>query len=131
MSSADIALLITAIGGSAAAIITAIAALRNANANARRVDDLIKENEKLHAENDAKTEHNQQQDAVIVDQQSELNQTRHKIDQWHEWGARVGRLMNQMQLQLGSVEAMQREQHTTAPLPMLPDPPREHDVADA
>jgi hypothetical protein len=37
MASADIALLVTAIGGATAAIITAIAALRNSNYNAARV----------------------------------------------------------------------------------------------
>jgi hypothetical protein len=38
MNSADVALLITAIGGSCAAIITAIAALRNSNSNAAKAE---------------------------------------------------------------------------------------------
>jgi hypothetical protein len=114
MATADVALLITAIGGSVAAIITAIAALRNSNANAQRVDMLVKENEKLHAENDAKTKHNEHQDAVILDQQV-------KIQKWHEWGISVGRMLNYLQLQVGAQE--HRQNLDTLPLrrPRLPE----------
>jgi hypothetical protein len=96
----DIAALVTAFGMSMAAIITAVAALRNANANSQRIDDLKKENEQLHAENAAKTQHNEHQDAIILDQQV-------KIQKWNEWGISVGRRLNQMQLQIG-----EQAQHT-------------------
>jgi hypothetical protein len=110
----DVAALVTAFGMSVAAIITAIAALRNANANAKRVDDLIKENEQLHAENNAKTKHNEYQDAIILEQHV-------KIEKWHEWGMHIGRVMNQMQLQIGLFS--QRSVDDTLPLrvPQLPD----------
>jgi hypothetical protein len=110
----DIAALITAFGMSMAAIITAVAALRNANANSQRIDDLKKENETLHDENDAKTKHNEHQDAVILDQQV-------KIQKWQEWGISIGRMMNQMQLQIG--EQARRNTLDTLPLkrPRLPD----------
>jgi hypothetical protein len=110
----EISAVVTAVGMSLAAIITAIAALRNANANAARVDDLIKENDKLHAENNAKTAHNEHQDAIILDQQV-------KIQKWHEWGVSVGRMLKQMQLQIG--EQARRNTLDTLPLkrPALPD----------
>jgi hypothetical protein len=113
MSTAELAALITAIGVSVAGIITAIAALKNANANALRIDDLKKENVQLRAENDAKTEHNKHQDAIILDQQI-------KIQKWHEWGLTVGRMLNQMQLQIGE----QSKRNVLDTLPMrsrLPD----------
>jgi hypothetical protein len=118
MTAGDIAALFTAIGMSTAAIITAIAALRNANASAKRVDDLQKENERLKTDDDAKTKHNEHQDAVILDQAI-------KIEKWHEWGDRIGREFNQMQLRLGMYEAAQaraekRDKHATGPLPKLP-----------
>ena len=109
MTSADIALLVTAIGGSLAAILTAVAALRNANANSKRVDDILKANQNLQTEMAQKTEHNEFQDALILDQQV-------KLQKWATWGDRVGRNMNEMQLMIGW-----RQQHgdpdDTLPLP--------------
>jgi hypothetical protein len=111
MTSGELAALITAIGVSLAGIITAIAALKNSNANAQRFAELTKENEKLHAELDDKTEHNDQQDAIILNQQI-------RIDKYQIAFDRMGRKMNQMQLQIGQY---QYSHHETGPLPRLPD----------
>lgn len=112
MSSADVALLITAIGGAFAAIVTSLAALRNSNYNADKLKTLEKENERLRAENDKKTQHNDYQDAVILEQQS-------KIQKWSAWGDRIGRQMNEMQLQIGyqqQARPMQKSNDDTQPL---------------
>jgi hypothetical protein len=110
MTSADIALLVTAIGGSLAAILTAVAALRKVNADAARVDALIKENEALKIEMQQKTEHNTFQDALILDQQI-------KIQKWQTWGDKMGRALNEMQLIIGYQKWRQDDPEDTLQLP--------------
>jgi len=112
MTSADIALLITAIGGSLAACLTAIAALRKVNSDAARVDALIKENSQLKIEMQQKTEHNTFQDELILDQQI-------KIAKWQVWGDKMGRALNEMQLVIGY-----RQQHADDPEDTLQLPAR-------
>lgn len=107
MQAGDISAILMAV----AALIGSYAALISARNSAAKIVDLEKENAKLRAENDAKTVHNAQQDAIIMDQQV-------KIEKWHHWGTHIGRVMNQMQLQIG---AYQHSQHDTLPLPKLPD----------
>ena len=110
MTSADIALLITAIGGSLAAILTAIAALRKVNADAARVDALVKENAALKIEMAQKTEHNAFQDELILDQQI-------KIQKWQTWGDKMGRALNEMQLIIGYQKWRQDDPDDTLQLP--------------
>jgi hydroxyethylthiazole kinase-like sugar kinase family protein len=112
MTSADIALLVTAIGGSLAAILTAIAALRKVNADAARVDALVKENAALKVEMAQKTQHNTFQDELILDQQI-------KLQKWATWGDKMGRAMNEMQLMIGY-----RQQHADDPEDTLIPPAR-------
>ncbi len=106
MSGAELAALITAVGVSIASIMTAIAALINARNNAAiaaaRIDALEKENKD-------KTEHNEFQDAVIFNQQR-------KLDQWSKWGDRVGRKMNEMELQIG-YQRRKPSKDDTQPIP--------------
>jgi len=128
MSSGEIAALITAIGISSAAILTAIAALINARNSASRVEILqtqIKElqtnNEMLRADNTAKTEHNEIQDRVIFAQSI-------KISKWYEWGQQIGRALNEQQLIIGALEgSRQSDKKWTAPLPPLSEPKQRDD----
>lgn len=131
MTSGEFAALITAIGASLAGILGAIAALVAARNNAARVDalqienkkllsrieELESENKKLRTANDDKTEHNEKQDRVILDQQI-------KINKWQEWGDRVGRQLNEMWLVVGAYEQSRghkRKWHDTKPIG-IPDP---------
>jgi len=106
MTSADIALLM----GALAAILTSVAALRKVNADAGRVDTLIKENEALKIEMAQKTEHNSFQDELILDQQI-------KIQKWQTWGDKMGRALNEMQLIIGYQKWRQDDPDDTLQLP--------------
>lgn len=120
MSSGELAALITAIGVSLAGIITAIAALRNSNYNALKVKDLedrvaklTVENDRLCADNQLKSAHNEMQDRIILDQEI-------KIGKWQAWGQSMGRAMNVMQLEYGALTREQKhDRHKTGPLPEL------------
>lgn len=115
MTGAELAALITAIGVSLAGILTSIAALMNARNNADKIVELQHDNDRLRADNDAKSQHNEYQDAVIMDQQR-------KIEQWAHWGDRIGRQLNQMQLQLGDPQTSKRRpQDETMPLSLPTD----------
>ncbi len=119
MSSSDVALLITALGGSIAAIITAIAALRNSNYSAAKIADLQEANKKLEAQNDRllkenedERSHSNYQDEIILDQHQ-------KIERWQQWGGRIGRQMNQLQLQIGAQQQSKSSMDDTQPLPAI------------
>ena len=129
MSNAELAALITACGVSIAGIITAIAALRNANYSAAKVRDLEtqietlrEENESLRAENETlrrdvqhEREHSRMQDEIIFNQQV-------KIGKWQRWGQEIGRAFNIMQLEYGAVAKQQdADKKQTGPLPELPE----------
>lgn len=124
MSSGELAALITAIGVSSAAILTAIAALRNANYSAAKVKDLQEQivtlqadNEKLKVANRRARDHSEMQDRIILDQQI-------KINKWQAWGQAMGRAFNVMQLEYGALMEQQNkraDRHATGPLPVLPD----------
>jgi hypothetical protein len=124
MSNPELAALITALGVSIAGIITAIAALRNANYNATKAKDLEEringlrtENKQLQEENKRVKEHSDLQDRVIVEQQG-------KINKWQVWGDRLGREFNVMQLEYGAIVMQQRrakpDKKKTGPLEPLP-----------
>lgn len=127
MSGAELAALITAIGVSIGGVITAIAALKNSNANALRMGALEKENEQLKAEsvrlrsesdrlreqNELKTLHNERQDETIIKQQSDLNRYQMALD-------RSGRQINQLQLSIGALQREASEhRHDTLPLDQI------------
>lgn len=121
MDTAELAALVTAVGVSLAGIMTAVAALVNANNSKQRMDDLekanqrlVEENKRLSAENDDKTKHNTYQDAVILDQHR-------KIEMWHGWGERIGRQLNTMQLAIGAAQQEQKSHKDTRPLTPKPD----------
>lgn len=115
MTGADIAGLITAIFMGIAAVITSIAALRSANANHDRVDALEKENTRLRERAKDEHEHSEYQDEIIFSQHR-------KLDHWAEWGIKIGRKMNQMELEIGQYRyglEMPRTIHDTQPLPQV------------
>jgi hypothetical protein len=121
MTSGELAALITAIGVSLAGIITAIAALRGANYNALKVKDLETqlasvraENERIKQQNQQQQQHMNIQDGFILDQQI-------KISKWHDWGQRMGRAFNVMQLEYGTLTQHREDRKQTGPLPALPE----------
>jgi hypothetical protein len=109
MTGAELAALITAIGVSLAGILTSIAALMNARNNADKIAALQKDNDHLRDDNLRKSQHNEYQDNVILDQQR-------KIDQWARWGDRIGRQLNELQLQMGLQYSRSRPNDETQPL---------------
>lgn len=120
MSSGDIALLITAIGGSLAGIITAIAALRNSNYSKDKIHDLEKENQRLSDAYEKEHAHSRAQDEIIFDQHR-------KLERWGQWGDSIGRQMNQMDLRIGAQRVAQEHAQTHSPMddtqPLKPIPP--------
>lgn len=125
MTSGEIAVLVTAVGVSLAAILTSVAAL----INARNSKDIV---ERLRAEILKLQEHNIDQDRLIFDREVELGQLKRenvvlteKIRLWHEWGQTIGRAMNKMQLMIGYLTTHQQTDSPIGitPLPAMPDPP--------
>lgn len=121
MTGVEVAALITAIFGGVSGLIIAIAALMNARNSAARMDALEKDNgryideiKRLSDENDKKSFHNDMQDKVILDQN-------HKISQWMAWGQRIGRRMNQMELQIGAYQQQPQSNDDTQPIKMPKD----------
>ncbi len=124
MSSGELAALITALGVSIGAIITSIAALLNARNNKEAADRLREDIKKLH-------DHNEVQDSILLERESTINKLRAenetqkkviealqgKISRWQDWGITVGRLMNELQLEVGYLTSQSKKQ--TAPLPQL------------
>ena len=128
MTGGEVAALITALGGSIAGILMALAALRNARYSKERADILQKQIEVLSkaiVERDQEVtllkQHNVDQDRVLLDREQQVASLRkenevlnQKIAKWHEWGVSMGRVLNQLQLEVGWLQHQPRE---TAPLP--------------
>lgn len=129
MTAAEIAALITACGVALAGIITSIAAVISARNSAVMVDRLKDEIRKLH-------EHNEIQDAALIERESivnrltmenrqqkkEIESLQNKIAKWQEWGVTVGRMMNEMQLEIGFLT---HSKSKTGPLPSFPNTEQE------
>lgn len=121
--------LITALGGSVAGILMALAALRSARYSKERVQVLEKQIEVLSkaiVERDQEIillqRHNVDQDAILVDREQQIDKlhkeneaSNQKIAKWHEWGVSMGRVLNQLQLEVGFLQ--RRSGGETAPLP--------------
>lgn len=135
MSGGEWAAMITAIGTSIAAILAALAALRNARYSKERVVilqeqiDVLKQaiSDKSH-EVDLLKEHNIDQDAVLIGRDNQIaelraenEELRNKISKWHEWGIEMGRVLNQLQLEVGFLH--RHSMGETAPLPPNEDEP--------
>ncbi len=129
MSGTEIAALITACGMALAAILTAIAALRN-SANSKEVVEKLKgqiaEQDKAIS---TLKDHNAFQDRLLLDRETKIDaltrenkELRDKINKWQEWGLTVGRLLNETQLEVGYL--MQQSKRQTAPLTASRDFPQ-------
>ena len=138
MSGGEWAALITAIGVSVGAVITAIAALVNARNSAALVEHLRAEMTDQTSQIEILKANNLAQNALVMDREvaigklqksnldlekrlsekdSEIGRLNEKIRLWQEWGFNVGRIMNEMQLELGFLT---RNKSQTGPLPPLP-----------
>lgn len=130
MGAAELAALITALGVSIGAVLTATAAIISARNSAATVEHLKLEVAELQA-------HNAEQDRALISRESDLNILRRansdlqarleqkdmeiaslidKIDKWQSWGFNIGRLLNEMQLEIGFLTKKK-----TGPLPPLPN----------
>jgi hypothetical protein len=85
--------------------------LINARNSAARVAVMQAQIEELSAENTALREHNVIQDAALVDRERLINRLNYKIDQWHLWGEKMGRALNELQLIVGAYEVAQQKRN--------------------
>lgn len=135
MSGGEIAAIIAAIktmlGVGLAGTITAIAALRNSNYNAARVSDL--EQRITLAEKERKAAHKRITflKRLAMQRESEINRLLSRDEKWSAWGDTVGKLINQLQLEVGALQMqlLQKEGHIhtgdTQPVPAVPRPPED------
>ena len=130
MSSGELAALITAFGVSLGAVVTAIAALRNANYSAAKVADL---NQRVAAaearEVNARRRVNYLK-RLLLQRESENNRLLAREKNWQRWGDQVGRMLNELQLEVGALQQQISQQQTykpgdTQPLPAVPRSPGE------
>jgi hypothetical protein len=131
---AVIAAIGTLLGVGVAGTLTAIAALRNSNYNAGKVKDL--EERVSAAERQAKSAKKRVGflKRLLLQRESENNRLLARDKKWQEWGDTVGRLINQLQLEVGALhmQNQQRQEHhhgDTQPLPVIPQPPVASDEA--
>jgi hypothetical protein len=131
---AVIAAIGTLLGVGVAGTLTAIAALRNSNYNAGKVKDL--EERVSAAERQAKSAKKRVGflKRLLLQRESENNRLLARDKKWQEWGDTVGRLINQLQLEVGALhtQSQQRQDHhhgDTQPLPAIPQPPVSSDEA--
>lgn len=117
MSPAEIAALI----GAAAAFLTALSAWTNARNSKDVADKLRREVDELKAERKSLLAHNDYQDEILIDRERQIIRLQRKLEQWAAWGQTVGRMMNEMQLQIGYLNQQQggAALKTTTPLPPL------------
>jgi hypothetical protein len=124
----------TLLGVGVAGTLTAIAALRNSNYNAGKVKDL--EDRVSAAEQQAKVAKRRVGflKKLLLQRESENNRLLARDKKWQEWGDTVGRLINQLQLEVGALhtQIQQRQDHhgDTQPLPPIPQPPVLGDIED-
>jgi len=133
MSSSELAGLITALGISIAAVLTAIAALRNTANSKEVVEHLRMELTDLTDNITRLKEHNVYQDELLMAREMKIDQLtrerdaanvkitelQEKVNKWQDWGFTMGRMMNQMQLEFAYL-TQQYSKHQTAPLAALP-----------
>lgn len=140
MSGGEIAAIIAAIGTllgvGIAGTITAIAALRNSNYNAIKITDVEERLEQSEKERRTARKRIRFLEKILMDRESEINRLLSRDKRWSEWGDTVGKLINQLQLEVGALhmQLRKKEEHEhmgdTQPIPAVPRPPNDERPED-
>lgn len=131
MPAQDLALIIGAIatllGVGVAGTITAIAALRNSNYSAARIKDLEERFAESEKDRQAARKRVNFLKRLLMQRESEINRLLARDQNWTAWGDTVGKMINQLQLEVGALrmQLKQKSDHMedTQPIPATPRPP--------
>jgi hypothetical protein len=135
MPASDIALIIgalaTLLGVGVAGTITAIAALRSSNYNAAKITDFEKRLGASEKDRKAARKRVNFLKRLLMKRESENNILLARDKNWAAWGDTVGKMINQLQLEVGALQMQlrQKEEHYSAgdtqPIPPIPHSPLE------